>query len=163
VRKPAVNSKRYWRLAFSLLAAWLLIETGMTVVDNLRLQAATTRLTQEIEAIYKDAFPGAVNVPDPKLLMERKLRTLGTAGNDQTFMAMLGHLGQGLAKSGNFVIERITYSNNIMDAYVAIDSIQHLDVLKQHFASISTYTSEIKNARTENGKVRLHMRIRGNL
>jgi hypothetical protein len=89
------------------------------------------------------------------------LRTLGAAGNQQTFLTMLGFLGQGLARSGNSSIERITYSNDILDAYVAIDSIQRLDVLKQHFAGVPAYTSEIKNARTENGKVNVHLRIRG--
>jgi general secretion pathway protein L len=161
VRKPVAHAKRYWRLAVSLLIAWLLIETGMTVVDNLRLQAESDKLALQIESIYKDAFPGSVNVPDPKLLMERKLRTLGAAGNQQTFLTMLGFLGQGLARSGNSSIERITYSNDILDAYVAIDSIQRLDVLKQHFAGVPAYTSEIKNARTENGKVNVHLRIRG--
>jgi general secretion pathway protein L len=160
VSKPGTRDRRFWRITVALLLAWLVVESGMTLIDNMRLASASAQLKQQIETVYRDTFPGARNVPNPQLMMERQLRELHAGSRGGGFLTVLSSLGQALNATGGYRIERLTYSHDLLDAFIVLDNVRQLDSLKKHMSGNENIVTEVKNARTENNQVHVHLRLR---
>ena len=94
---PARRRLAVPRAAVALAAAIALLQVGFTVADSLRLGRERARLDARAEAIFREAFPEARVVVDPRLQMERNLaelrRSRGLAAGD-AFLVELTRLAR---------------------------------------------------------------------
>ncbi|NIV38091.1 MAG: hypothetical protein GWN58_54360, partial [Anaerolineae bacterium] len=67
---------RPWRATAALLGFWLLLQGGMAIGNYLSLSAREEQLYTAIEQTYRETFPEARNVVNPRVQMERQLAAL---------------------------------------------------------------------------------------
>lgn len=153
---------RPWFPAMGLLAALILINGAVTIADYFRLGKEQERLGKHIEQIYRDAFPQARKVVNPRIQMERGLQALRTGGGalSSDFLDILKAGGPALSKTRGLELQRFSYRDGHLDIALTISDLQALDQLKQRLASEAGLQVEIQSASARNGKVEARMQLR---
>lgn len=155
---------RPWKASAALLLAAILLGTIATGVDYTRLSAAEQQLNAQIEAVYRQAFPDAKRVVNPRSQMEQQLKQLQrrSGGGDTGFMTMLGQTGEVLRATQGIDILAASYRDGRLDLELQVENLQILDQLKQALAASGRMNAEIQSATTQEGqKVQSRIRIQG--
>jgi general secretion pathway protein L len=153
---------RPWRATAALLVAGFLLSNVAIGVDYYRLGKEQDSLATRIEAIYRQAFPGAKRVVNPRVQMQQQLdklqRSQGAGGQ---FLMLLARAGDVLRKASDIEISGANYRAGRLDVDLTAASLQVLDNLKQTLTA-KGLTVEIQSATTETGKrVKSRLRIQG--
>lgn len=157
-----------WRPALAMLAFLLLIQSGMTIADYLRLKSESDALAQQIAQTYLRTFPDARKVVNPRAQMEQRLKEL--RGNDVEtggFISLLGDIGPSLKETPGLEIQRINYANaqgnnaGKIDIALSIGDLQSLDQLKQRLTAQGKVTVNIESAASRDNKVEARLQITG--
>jgi general secretion pathway protein L len=151
---------RPWRATVALLACWLLLLGGESVYDYQRLAAEEQRLYQQVEQVYRDTFPDAKNVVNPRVQMERKLAELQGGGNGGAFVTLLGASGPVLSMSPGVQLQNLRYRQGEIELELELKDLPALDALK---ASLQQQGLEvdIRNASSRDDRVEGRVAIRG--
>ncbi len=153
---------RPWRLAAGLAAAWVIVHLGLLAWDNARLAREQAALRERIEAVYRQAFPDARKVVNPRVQMTRRLERLKQGGSQTgDFLALLGRVAPFLAADG-VEIASVRYKQGTLDVEVRVPSLAALDRLKGRLEKEAQVVAEIQSAAAREGKVqgRLHIEAR---
>ncbi|MFV1973909.1 MAG: type II secretion system protein GspL [Thiohalobacterales bacterium] len=153
---------RPWRATAALLVGGFLLSNVVMGVDYYRLSKEQDSLATRIEAIYRQAFPGAKRVVNPRVQMQQRLdklqRSQGAGGQ---FLMLLARAGDVLRKASDIEISGASYRAGRLDVDLTAASLQVLDNLKQTLTARGL-TVEIQSATTETGKrVKSRLRIQG--
>lgn len=149
---------RPWRLTAALAGALLLVEVGGAIAHYQGLKGEVARLEQGIEQRYRDTFPEARRVENPRAQMAQRLAALRGGGED-TLSRLLGRAAAPLAADPGVVIETLSYRQRQLELAVAVGGFEALDRLKQGLAKAGLQV-EISGANAEAGRVRSQLRIR---
>jgi len=152
---------RPWRLAAGLAAAWVVVHLGLLAWDNARLAREQAELRARIEAVYRQAFPDARKVVNPRVQMTRRLERLkrgGRQGGD--FLALLGRVAPLLAADG-VEIASVRYKQGTLDVEVRVPSLAALDRLEGRLEKEARVAVEIQSAAAREGKVQGRLHIEG--
>jgi len=151
---------RPWRAAMGLAAAWFLIQGGLLVTEYFHLSAVDKQLNKEIIAVYKDAFPDAKNIPNPKLQMERALEKLQQGGNaEKSWFELLSRAGEVISDTNSLTVHSIRYKDNKMDMDMEIADLASLDELKARLTKQAEVNVEIVSASAKGGKVESRLQL----
>ena len=154
-----------WRTTAALLAAGLVLGGVSAGLDYYQLSREQVRLAADIEAAYRETFPQARRIVNPRAQMEQKLKALqhlAGGGGRTPFLRLLGDVGRVLKKTGGIRIEGATFRDGRLDLQLVADNVQILDRLKQSLASEAKLAAEIQSATTgKDGKVSSRVRIEG--
>jgi general secretion pathway protein L len=131
-------------------------------VDYFRLSKEQDHLATRIEEIYRQAFPGAKRVVNPRVQMQQHLEKLqGRQGGGSQFLLLLARSGDVLRKASDIEISGANYRAGRLDVDLTATSLQVLDDLKQTLTG-KGLTVEIQSATTEAGqRVKSRLRIQG--
>jgi general secretion pathway protein L len=154
---------RPWRVAASMVAVWLIMQVVVSVMDYQRLNSDQQTLQTEIIAAYKQAFPEARNIPNPRVQMERALKSLrggGSAGAGG-FSELLTQVGKQFKDASNIKLQRVSYKDGLLDVGFLIDDLQQLDQLKQKLISDGQLQVDIQSASARGDKIDARLRIKG--
>jgi len=150
---------RPWRMAVSMVAVLLLLQVGVTVADYQRLSRERAALQEQIETIYRQAFPEARKVVNPKVQMENALKALrGGAGGGLN--ELLAQAGQEFKSSPGLELQRLSYREGQLDVALTIADLQRLDELKQRLTQNGKLHVEIQSASAQGTVVEARLRIR---
>jgi general secretion pathway protein L len=151
---------RPWRAAAALLAAWILVQGIGTGLEYRRLQAQQEQLTQAIEQVFRQTFPEARRVVNPRVQMEQRLRELGSGGEeaDPDFLEVLATTARLIETRGGIEVNAASYRIRRLDVELDADSLQNLDTLKQDLQS-EGLEAEIVSASSEGGRISGRLRI----
>jgi general secretion pathway protein L len=150
---------RPWRATAALLVAGFLLSNVAMGVDYYRLSKEQGTLKTRIEEIYRQAFPGAKRVVNPRVQMQQHLEKLqGKHGAGSQFMVLLARSGDVLRKASDIEISGANYRAGRLDVDLTAASLQVLDDLKQTLTG-KGLAVEIQSATTEAGK-RVKSRLR---
>ncbi|MCO6413705.1 MAG: type II secretion system protein GspL [Thiogranum sp.] len=155
---------RPWKASAALLLAAILLGAVIMGVDYTRLSAAEQQLNAQIEAVYRQTFPDAKRVVNPRAQMEQQLKQLQrrSGGGDTGFMTMLGQTGEVLRATRGIDILAASYRDGRLDLELRVENLQILDQLKQALAASGRMNAEIQSATTQEGqKVQSRIRIQG--
>lgn len=156
---------RPWKATAALLAAGLVLTGASTALDYYRLGQRQAQLEAEIVQVYRDTFPQARRIVNPRAQMEQQLRQLqrqAGAGGKAGFLAMLADVGKILRNSKGIRINGATFRDGRLDLELLADNVQLLDQLKQTLGSEAGLRAEIQSATTrKDGKVSSRLRIEG--
>ena len=151
---------RPWRVAMGLAAAWLLIQGGLLVVEFYHLSSLDKQLSQQIIAAYKDAFPDAKNIPDPKFQMERALAKLEQGGgSEKSWLELLSRAGEVIGDTNSMTVRSIRYKDDKMDMDMEIADLASLDDLKSRLTKQAELNVEIVSASAKGGKVESRLQL----
>ncbi len=153
---------RPWIPALALLTILIVINGGMTIADYFQLSKTETLLTKNIEKIYRDTFPDARRVVNPKVQMQRHLTALrsGDSGLNSDFLDILKSGGKAISNTKELELQRFSYREGRLDIALIINDLQALDQLKQRLIDDARLKVEIQSATARNGKVEARMQLR---
>ena len=152
---------RPWRTAAAVGFVWLVLQVGLLVTEYRELLKQDSQLRSDIVAVYKDAFPDARNIVDPRLQMQRGLDELrqGGKGGSDMFM-LLSRAGEILQDTDTLNIRGVRYKKDELDIDIEIADLQALDELKIRLAKEAELQVEIVSASARGGKVESRLQIK---
>lgn len=151
---------RPWRVAAALAAVLLLVQVGVTLADYQRLGSERLALQEEIETIYRQAFPEAKKVVNPKVQMERALKQL-RGGPGGGLNALLAEAGKEFRASPGLELQRLSYREGQLEVALTIGDLQRLDELKQRLSQGGKLHVEIQSASAQGTMVEARLKIKG--
>lgn len=152
---------RPWYAAAALAIAWIAILFVSRGVEYFMLKQQVAALTTQIETVYRETFPNARRVQDPRAQMEIELRGLrGGAGNEERdFLALMAETA-GLIKAQNSVgVTAVSYRAGRLDLTVTAANPQVLDTLRQQISEKPGMAAELQSVSasgdTASGQLRI--------
>ena len=154
-RQQVEKLLRPWRPAMLLLGLWLVVQLGVMGLEYQRLSAQNSAMRDQVTALYREAFPQARRVVNPRVQMERGLQKLrgGGAGGDLQLLDFVAKAGPVLKAAPGLKLRTVRYRDNKLDIDLEIDNLQALDRLKQALADKAGLSVDIVSASSRDGKV----------
>jgi len=156
---------RPWKATAALLVAGLVLTAVSTGVNYYRLSKQQEQLAAGIESVYRETFPQARRIVNPRAQMEQKLKQLerqAGGGGQTAFLALLADVARVLRSRSGVQIQGATYRDGRLDLQLLADNVQVLDQLKQALTGEGRMRAEIQSATTqEDGKVNSRVRVEG--
>ena len=145
---------RPWRPALILAGLWLIMQVGMFTAELSQLSTRNNELSQQIEAAYREAFPQARNIVNPKVQMQRGLETLRSGGGqNEGLLPLLAQAGEVFKNTDGIVLRTLRFKADKLDVDIEMPDLQSLDKLKQRLADEAKLKVEIVSASSREGKV----------
>lgn len=155
-----------WRWAAVLLGVWLTASLGVKYYEQISLEKLNAQLTAQSEKIYRQTFPKARRVVNPRLQMDQQLRALkgaGSATSEAAFVELLAQSAPILRKSSGVKLESIGFRNGELSIKASAPSLSELDRLKQQLAEVDRLQAELSSADSRNGRASGQIKIRQKL
>jgi len=153
---------RPWASSAALLLAGVILVGVTTGLNYFHLSGQRAQLNDEIEAVYRKAFPQAKRVVNPRVQMEQKLTQLRrqAGGGNADFLAMFAETADVVRSTEGINVRGASYRNGRLDLDLQADNLQILDGLKQSLVSSGLMSAEIQSASTgADQKVKSRMRV----
>jgi type II secretory pathway component PulL len=152
---------RPWRAAIGLAAAWLLIQGGLLVAEYYHLANKDRQLSEQIIASYKEAFPDAKNIPNPKVQMQRAIEKLKQGGGDQgNWFELLSRAGEVISDTKTMKLRSVRYKEDKMNLDFEITDLASLDDLKARLSKQGELEVDIVSASARGGKVDSRLEVK---
>lgn len=161
---PVWSALRPWRAAAALILAWAMLSLTVALWTQEKLQNREQALRQEIEAVYRDTFPTAKRIVNPRVQMEQALKELESrqsAGDRSDFLAMLATSTPALIGAKGVRIEDIAYRDGRLEISLSAGDFQAVEGVKQQLSGTGL-NATIESADTSGTKTNARLLIRGN-
>ncbi|MBI5460982.1 MAG: type II secretion system protein GspL [Gammaproteobacteria bacterium] len=154
---------RPWRAAAAVLLIGVVVSAIQLGLRHRALQTESTALATQIEAVYKQAFPGG-RVVNPRAQMEQQLKSLrrqqGGVGDD--FLGLIAQLGGVFAATPGIELTGANFRDGYLDVELTAGDVQVLDRLKQQITAKGGLSVDIQSATTgTDQRVQGRLRIQG--
>ncbi|KHD06045.1 hypothetical protein PN36_30940 [Candidatus Thiomargarita nelsonii] len=153
---------RPWRLTAFLLLLWGGLDVGKQWIEYQQLSQQRQALNRQIEKIFRDTFPEARKIVNPRVQMEQRLKALaaqqGRHAQDNNFLSILNKISTPLSRTPDFYLKRMDYRQGRFELQVEIANWQALENLKQDIRN-QGLTVKIQSAVSRNGLVESRLRI----
>lgn len=152
---------RPWRTSAALLLAGILVGAVSVGLNYYRLTQQQARLSADIETLYKQTFPNARRIVNPRAQMEQQLKQLQrrAGGGDASFLGMFAETASVVRTAKGISVQGASYRDGRLDLDLQADNLQVLDSFKQSLVSSGRMNAEIQSATTE-GDQKVKSRIR---
>ena len=151
---------RPWRLTAALLAGTLILGVGTRIIDYRRLDHEQQALHDQIEQVYRQAFPSDKNIVNPRVQMERHLAELGGSNSGTGFLELLSQAGPALKATPGLEVKSLRSQNGELELDLNMKDLQGLDQLKQRLTAAGPLSVEIVSAASRDGKVEGRLKIK---
>lgn len=150
---------RPWRFAAVLFVVWAVLQTGLGAYHYVSLKRESAQLKAEIEQLYRDAFPEARNITDPRLQMEKHLADLRGGSGGGPFVSLITRAAPVLRGSAGTDIGALRFKDGVLEVEFAVANFQAVDQLKQALAGAQLQV-ETQNVSARDGKTQGVLRLR---
>jgi len=162
-RERLEKQLRPWIPAAAIAGVWLLLQFSLMVFEHQNLKTKVATIKAQAEDIYRQAFPDAKNIPDPKGQMERKLAELRQAANQSTdIFILLSKAGDVLSDTSSLLIRTLRFKDETLDLDFEISDLASLDTLKDRLTRETDLLVDIQSASSKKGKVESRMQLKVN-
>lgn len=152
---------RPWRLTWVLLILWGGFSLGQQGVYYQRLKQQHQTLEASIEKIYRETFPQARKVVNPRIQMEQHLKALRNSPDSlhrtEDFLALLVQIAP-LLKTEGLELENLDYRQGIFEFQLVVSTWQILEALKNRLVKLG-FTVKVQSAAHRNHQ-KIESRIR---
>jgi general secretion pathway protein L len=153
---------RPWRLTAALLILWGGLSVAKQWAEYQQLSQQRQALNAQIEKIYRDTFPQASKIVNPRVQMAQKLKTLRAQQTRTTpeddFLFILNKISTPLVRTPGFSLKRIDYRQGRFDIQLTVANLQALEYLKQRLTRLGLRV-EILSAISRHKQVESRLRI----
>ncbi|MDH5326756.1 MAG: type II secretion system protein GspL [Gammaproteobacteria bacterium] len=152
---------RPWRAAAAVLAAWMLLQSGLFVSEYRQLASEEQELRNQITQVFKQAFPETRSIVDPKLQMEKGLRQLqqGSVTNVSLF-SLLSQAGKIFNETQSVTLNSIRFDGGKLDVDIHIADLESLDKLKARLINEAKLEVDIVSASSRDQKVESRLQLK---
>jgi len=151
------ESLRQWRLAGGLVASWFVVAVLLNGTNAFSASRQADNLESEAVALYKDIFPGARQIPNPRRQMQQ---ALGEKGDDSasSMLNMLSRLATVVGADSR--VQRVDFSAESGETAVdvLVPGYEQLDQLKSALGQ-EGLAAEIVSAEQQPSGVRARLRL----
>jgi general secretion pathway protein L len=158
-----VTLLRPWRLTIGLLIFLGGLQFAKQWVEYQDLSLQRQRLNAQIEKVYRDTFPEARKIVNPRVQMEQKLKALRTqqhtASHGEQFLSILNKISIPLVRTPGFKLKHMNYRQSSFEIEFTVSNLQALEYLKQRLNRLSL-TVEIQSATSRYKSVESRLRIK---
>ncbi len=153
---------RPWMAAGVLLAFWSTLALVVAWSDVREERARLAALRAQIEAVYKQTFPGSRRVVNARVQMEQKLKALRRAAGDQDQGGLLRLLAAGaeaVSRERAVKVDTIVYRQGQVELRLGAKALDAIERIKQ-YVERQGLSAEIQSADTSGQKVSARIVIR---
>lgn len=151
-----------WRQTATLLLLGGAIYFWQQWLEYQQLNQYYQQLNQAISKIYRDTFPQARKIVNPRIQMEQQLKTLrqppGKVNPDQNFLILFNQLSQPFKQTQGVEITQLDYRNGVFTITITVTQWQVLEQLKQGLNNVGL-TAKIQTATHRNERIESQLRI----
>ncbi|MDZ7748684.1 MAG: type II secretion system protein GspL [Halofilum sp. (in: g-proteobacteria)] len=123
---------RQWLLPAALAAGVAVVALAHATIGHLARLEREERLRDQMERIYRQVFPDAERVVDPRAQMEGQLDQLEGGGNGNgDFLTILGRAAPVLSDSDAVRLTELEWREGIMDLALRTDRLDLIDRMQQ--------------------------------
>ncbi|MBK1734190.1 type II secretion system protein GspL [Halorhodospira abdelmalekii] len=147
--------------AAALLAAWLLVQGVLLIVEVQRLEAEQEALREEIAAVYQGVFPDG-RIVNPRVQMEQYLRTIQRSAREdegRPLTWLLAAAAPALAAEG-LDLRNLRLQDQALEVDLDTADIESLEQLRAALESRDGLQVEIRSATAREGRVAGRLVIR---
>jgi general secretion pathway protein L len=150
---------RPWRATAAMLGLWLLVQGGMVIGNYFSLSAREAQLFAAIEQVYRETFPEARNVVNPRVQMERQLAELQGGGTGGAFVTLLAASGPVLSEVNGLELRNLRYRQDELELELELKDLASLDRLREALQQQSLAV-DVRGATTRENKVETRIALR---
>ena len=163
----AVEDTRLWvrRLlpAAGLAALLLIILAADWMLEGMRIQSTHAGLRQSMETTYREVFPDAGNLVDPRFQMEQQLQSIRDAQRSGVsgvnLLPSLEQLAGIISGRDDYILRSLSYNGNTILLEVSVPDYESLERLEDQLGGIAGV--DIENAELKEGRVFSRIRLGG--
>ncbi len=152
------NLLRHWWLTMALGLIWGGLYIVEQVMEYRDLSQQRQTLNQQITETYRNTFPEARRIVNPRVQMEQKLVALRGQQTNEIFLSTLNKITPALKSIPNLFIKKITFRQQKMDLYLIINNFKALEKIQTQLNKLDIAV-KIKSAASQNRKVETHIQI----
>ena len=150
------------RVPLILLMVLISIKTVLFGVEFSQVKSESMALERRIEQIYRETFPEAKQVVNPRVQMEQRLAQLdGGNKSNNSFLEILARFGPYLQKTKGYKLQHLRYHGNVVELELNLENLEGLNDLKERLLSNNDLSVDIRTARADNDRISARMEIRG--
>lgn len=153
---------RPWRLTALLLLIWMLLFFAEQGVDYHQLLLQQQQLSTQIEQIYRQTFPEARRIVDPRAQMEQQLKQLQAQQNreqsTENFLAFFQPLSVSFRQVDGLTIKQLDYQAGRFEIQLTAVNSQKLEQLKKQLNN-SGLNADVHVASSQQGVVDSQLRV----
>ena len=152
-----------WRPVAAMAGLVLVLQSMISGVETWQLRSQSEILSTRIESTFREAFPDARRIINPRVQMERRIEELRerTGQGSQAFLALLLKGSGALHAIEGVNLNRLTFSSGNLDLELQVTDLQTLDQLKNRLQREDRVGVEILSASAQSDSVVGRLRIRG--
>ncbi len=154
---------RPWKTSAALFVAALVLSSVSAGLNYSHLSQQKEQLDTDIQALYKQTFPKARRIVNPRAQMEQELKKLQRrdGGGGADFLGMFAETANVVRVAKGVAVKGASYRDGRLDLELLADNLQLLDSLKQSLVNSGSLDAEIQSATTEsNRKIKSRIRIK---
>lgn len=159
-KRALLSGTRRWWPAVAMLAIWLVLEVGIVASQTWQLASEEQALRAEVDATYLAAVPGAKRVVNARVQMQQELDRLRGAGDEESFIALLGSAGRLFAQIEGLTLQSIAWRDGEIDVALLLTDLQELDRLRQGLLEQAGLQVDVQSATPKDKQVEARLRIR---
>lgn len=152
---------RRWRLPAALAAGVAVLALAHATLEHLALAERESRLRQQMEQTYREAFPDAERVVDPRAQMEGKLQALrGSGDGEADFLDAVGRVAQPLVDNGDIRVTELEWRQGTLDLSLRTSRLDTIDRAQQALERAG-FTTELRGVERDDDRVDGRLRLDG--
>ena len=155
-RKEKVRGQlRKWYPTAAMLAALLVLNLGVNIINYISLNSESERLTKAMNTLYKQTFPQTRRVVNAPAQMQQQYQSLlSRSGNSQSSLAeMLTRVAPILRSIASFNLKSLRYQNGKIDLESEVNNFNELNRIEKMLTDKAGMKVEIKSASQNKNKV----------
>ena len=156
LKTKTTNFWRPWWLTLILVGLLGSVEIMKEIIEFQQLQQQREQLNQQMQTLYRNTFPEAQRIVNPRVQMEQQLQqlraTLTTDQSNPHFLALLTPVSGTLSRTANLKLKQVDYHQGRLNLYIEIASFQALEQLKTKLNTLGL-TTEIVSAVSRKNQV----------
>jgi len=150
-KKPNKQTQQRWRTPIKLAIGLVIIYLLTNLAGWLTMRWRYTQLTNRINAIYRQNFPNATAILEPKLRLQRKLAQYHQLQHGSSFLHGLAIIGKILAHHSQIKINSLNFSDNQFSINLQANNFNQLE---QFMAQLTHYGLQVnQRAAHKRGKI----------
>jgi general secretion pathway protein L len=153
---------RPWRLTGALLTLWGGLLLGEEWLKYQQLRQLSQALNVTIEQIYRDTFPQARKIVNPRVQMEQQLKSLRAQQTSTTqrenFLSLLTQLSTPFKQTAGLEVKRIDYQPGVFNIELLVPHWQALEQFKQNLTTVG-FSAKIQTATNRNNRIESRLRV----
>jgi len=137
------RGRRVRRWAVGLAAALVLLVLADLVAANLALSRRADALASAQLALYREAYPGAPDTPDPRARIEADLGGAGRSASRGDALELIATVAPLLTRSTRHALKTLEYRNGALEVVLIGDGLAALDEVRESIAATPGLRAEL--------------------